>query len=106
MVGWLLIVSTLVAYIPLRMSLVEMALPGIVAVDVESPSTPIPCKRTIEIGQADVLVILIGGQNAKTPVEGGGFAHIPDCVRLKNIKTRLCGSDIVTEAEVAKCLRE
>lgn len=65
----------------------------------------------LESGIADRVIaytapILIGGQNAKTPVEGSGFAHIPDCVSLKNIKTRLCGSDIVTEAEVAKCLRE
>ena len=36
-VGWLLIVSTLVAHIPLRMSLVEVALIAVVGVDIESP---------------------------------------------------------------------
>ena len=36
-VGWLLIVSTLIAHIPLRMSLVEVALVAVVGVDIESP---------------------------------------------------------------------
>ena len=36
-VGWLLVVPTLIAHITLRTALVEMALPGIVAVDIESP---------------------------------------------------------------------
>ena len=36
-VGWLLVVSTLVAHISLRMSLVEMALVAVVGVDIESP---------------------------------------------------------------------
>ena len=36
-VGWLLVVSTLVAHITLRMSLVEVALIAVVGVDIESP---------------------------------------------------------------------
>ena len=36
-VGWLLIVSTLIAHIPLRMSLVEVGLIAVVGVDIESP---------------------------------------------------------------------
>lgn len=61
----------------------------------------------LECGIADKIVtytapIIIGGKNAKTPVGGSGFAHIPDCVGLKNVSTRLCGCDVVTEAEVIK----
>ena len=63
MVGWLPVVSTLIACITLRTALVEMALPCIVAVDVKSPSTPMPCQRTIEVRQADVFVVLVCGQN-------------------------------------------
>ena len=62
-VVWLPVVSTLVAHISLRMCLVEMALVAVVGVDIESPSTPMPCQRTIEVGQADILVILVSSQN-------------------------------------------
>ena len=36
-VVWFFVVSTLVAHIPLRMSLVEVALVAVVGVDIESP---------------------------------------------------------------------
>ena len=44
----LLVVPTLVAYISLGASLVEVALVGIVAVDVDGPATVLPSQRTIE----------------------------------------------------------
>ncbi len=62
-VGWLFVVSTLIAHIPLRMSFVEVALVAVVGVDIESPRTVMPSQRTIEVGQADVLVVLVGGQD-------------------------------------------
>ena len=62
-VVWLFVVSTLVAHIPLRMSLVEVGLIAVVGVDIESPRTVMPSQRTIEVGQADVLVILVSSQN-------------------------------------------
>ena len=42
-VGWLLIVPTLIAHIPLRMSFVEVVLPGVVGVDIKSPRAVMPC---------------------------------------------------------------
>ena len=37
-----------------------MVFPGVVGVDIESPRTVMPCQRTIEIRQVDILVVLIG----------------------------------------------
>ena len=42
-VVWFFVVSTLVARIPLRMSLVEVVLPGVAGVDIKSPRAVMPC---------------------------------------------------------------
>ena len=41
-VGWLFVISTLVAHIPLRMSFVEVTPVAVVGVDIESPSPILP----------------------------------------------------------------
>ncbi len=38
---------------------------------------------------------IIGGENAKTAVEGAGFANLQDAVQLKNISTEKIGDDIL-----------
>ena len=43
---------------------------------------------------AFIAPMLIGGQNALTPVEGDGFARLSDAVRLKEIETELLDDDI------------
>ena len=60
-VGWFLVVSTPIASKSRGTSLVEVAPVGIVAIDVESPVAAIPTKRTVEVGNAHILVILISG---------------------------------------------
>ena len=59
----LLVVASLIAHKYRRTSLVEMAAVGIVAVDVEGPGTRLPCERTIKVGKAHILVVLISGQD-------------------------------------------
>ena len=59
----------------------------------------------LESGIADHVTVyaaplLIGG--SKSPVGGLGFAHIPDCVRLENMRVGQCGTDIVIDADIKK----
>ena len=61
----------------------------------------------LESGLADKAIVytapmIIGGRDAKTPVEGAGYRHIPDCAELENVSVRQCGTDFVFEAEVRK----
>lgn len=48
---------------------------------------------------------IIGGRDAKTPVEGSGAAKIADCIEIKNLSVRRIGSDIIAEGDV-ECLRD
>ena len=41
-VGWFLVITTLIAHITFRMSLVEVALIAVVGIDIESPSPIFP----------------------------------------------------------------
>ncbi len=41
--------------------------------------------------------LILGGKEALTPVEGEGWNHIPEAVRLKNVSTRMIGNDILIE---------
>ena len=43
---------------------------------------------------------LLGGEAAKTPVEGTGFASPQDAVFLRNSKMRKIGEDFFVESEV------
>ena len=42
---------------------------------------------------------IIGGRDAKTPVEGAGVDKVADAVKLKNISMRMFADDIMIEAE-------
>lgn len=50
--------------------------------------------------QAYIAPKLFGGQNAKTPVEGCGFASPADAVILKNSRILRLGADFLIESEV------
>ncbi|MFO7887174.1 MAG: dihydrofolate reductase family protein, partial [Eubacteriales bacterium] len=45
---------------------------------------------------------IIGGSQAKTPVEGEGFKYIKDSVKLENIKTRYFDEDIMISGYIRK----
>lgn len=45
---------------------------------------------------------LIGGRDAKTPVEGNGFEKMADAVWLENIKTERIGNDFLIQGMVKK----
>ena len=55
-VGWLFVISTLVAHISLRMSFVEVTPVAVVGVDIESPRTVMPGQRTIEVREFHIFL--------------------------------------------------
>lgn len=38
---------------------------------------------------------LVGGKEAKTPVEGQGFARMSEAVELKNVEVEMVGKDVL-----------
>lgn len=54
--------------------------------------------------QAYIAPKLLGGRDAKTPVEGRGFPDPADAVVLKNSAALHLGEDILIESEVAGCV--
>ncbi len=42
---------------------------------------------------------IIGGRDAKTSVEGEGVNKVKDAIQLKNVTVKMCGDDILVEAE-------
>jgi diaminohydroxyphosphoribosylaminopyrimidine deaminase/5-amino-6-(5-phosphoribosylamino)uracil reductase len=51
-----------------------------------------------------IAPMLIGGESAKTAVEGNGFPLLAEASRLKAVETAVCGCDIIVEGDV--CSRE
>lgn len=45
---------------------------------------------------------IIGGEKSKTPIGGEGFEKLSDCVKLKDMKVKTYGEDIMIEAYVRK----
>ncbi len=43
---------------------------------------------------------IIGGRNAKTPVEGTGIKKLKDAITVNNMKTRKIGADVLIEGDV------
>ena len=56
--------------------------------------------------QAYVAPKLIGGRDAKTPIEGTGFAKMKDALQLKHTTISKLGEDYLIEGEVESCLPE
>ena len=56
--------------------------------------------------QAYIAPKLIGGREAKTPIEGVGFSRMKDAVLLKNVMFSKLGDDYLIEGEVEQCLPE
>lgn len=48
---------------------------------------------------------IIGGEYAKTPVEGKGIEFMPDAIKLKNLEIKSIDDDILVCGEVIKCLQ-
>lgn len=48
-----------------------------------------------------IAPMIIGGRDAKTPVEGVGASRITEALRLKNLSASVLGGDILVEAESA-----
>ena len=44
--------------------------------------------------EAIVAPMIIGGESARTPVEGEGFAHIADALRLARVTVGRLGEDV------------
>ena len=62
-----------------------------------------PCTDAlIEQGLARV----VGGAQAKTPVQGVGVAYPNDAVRLSAPRVTQLGDDLLLESEVIACLQE
>ena len=49
---------------------------------------------------------IIGGEQAKTPVEGTGISHLKDAVIFDELKATPLGNDILLEGKVKTCLPE
>ena len=49
---------------------------------------------------------LIGGRCAITPVEGKGIARISDAIKVRQMRVRRIGEDILIEGYVKQCLQE
>ena len=49
---------------------------------------------------------LVGGVNAKSPIEGRGIELMDNAVKLKNISMVRFGDDIKISGEVINCLQE
>ena len=49
---------------------------------------------------------ILGGEKAKTPVEGEGIAKIQNALYLEELKTEVLGQDILLEGKVKSCLPE
>jgi diaminohydroxyphosphoribosylaminopyrimidine deaminase/5-amino-6-(5-phosphoribosylamino)uracil reductase len=47
-----------------------------------------------------IAPILIGGRNAPSPLEGEGFARLSEAVRLRSMRFRELGSDILIEGDL------
>lgn len=57
--------------------------------------------------QAYIAPKILGGEKAKTPVEGMGVDRMADCIRLKNQRIMRVGEDFLIESEVDNtCLPE
>lgn len=57
--------------------------------------------------QAYIAPKILGGEKAKTPVEGMGVEWVADCIRLKNQRITRLGEDFLIESEVDDtCLPE
>jgi diaminohydroxyphosphoribosylaminopyrimidine deaminase/5-amino-6-(5-phosphoribosylamino)uracil reductase len=59
----------------------------------------------LETGIVDKIMLfiapkIIGGKNAKTPVEGEGIKNMDDALRLKDISVKMLGNDMLYEAYV------
>lgn len=48
----------------------------------------------------------VGGQAAKTPIEGQGVARMAEAVRLENIHTEVLGEDLLIEGIIARMKKE
>jgi len=51
-----------------------------------------------------VAPCLIGGAQARTPIEGPGAPRLEDCWRVKNLRTRRVGEDVLVVGEVVTVL--
>lgn len=63
-------------------------------------------ERLIQKVQAYIAPKLLGGEGAKSPIGGLGFAAPDDAVYLENITITSLGADILIEGEVKECLQE
>ncbi len=55
---------------------------------------------------AFIAPIVIGGRDAKTPVEGLGIARIMDALKLKSYTLQKYGQDILIKGKINRCLPE
>jgi diaminohydroxyphosphoribosylaminopyrimidine deaminase/5-amino-6-(5-phosphoribosylamino)uracil reductase len=55
--------------------------------------------------QAYIAPKIFGGEAAKTPVGGDGFADILECIKVENKTVTRMGDDILIEGEVSRCLQ-
>ncbi len=63
-------------------------------------------ERLIQKVQAYIAPKLLGGEGAKSPIGGLGFAAPDDAVYLENITITSLGADFLIEGEVKECLQE
>ena len=49
-----------------------------------------------------IAPVILGGRDAKTPVEGAGVKNIADAFRLKNVNVHRLGEDILVHARISK----
>ncbi len=56
--------------------------------------------RVVDEVRFYVSPVLIGGRNAKTPVEGMGIPMISDAVRIKDCHFKAIGKDILVTGKV------
>lgn len=55
---------------------------------------------------AYIALKLVGGETAKTPVEGKGISKLKDAVIFDELKATALGNDILLEGKVKRCLPE
>lgn len=62
--------------------------------------------KTVNKVLAYVAPCIIGGAGAKSPVDGTGFSHMNEILRLKKSSVVKIGDDFLIESEVERCLPE
>ena len=90
-----LVITTLIAHISFRMSLVEVAPIGVVGIDIESPSSVLPCQGAVEVRETDVLVVLVSSQDileVSIPTAPPSTVHVIATVHTQEVVASYCAA--------------